>query len=115
MGKEIIDINERLIQQFVDSIRPKDLEIRKQVDMGYTYTKQVVELLEIRPDWMDPKIIRENAFARIRFYKTKKIWKLYWMRSSGKWELYEPFPDSTHLENIIKTIEEDKHGCFLDK
>jgi hypothetical protein len=35
------------------------------------------------------------------------------MRASGKWELYEPFPESTYLDKIIEVIKEDKHGCFL--
>ncbi len=41
-----------------------------------------------------------------------KEWNLYWMRASGKWELYDPFPESTHLGKIIEIINEDKHGCF---
>jgi hypothetical protein len=34
------------------------------------------------------------------------------MRASGKWELYEPFSEATHLEEIIEIIKEDKNGCF---
>lgn len=37
------------------------------------------------------------------------------MRASGKWELYEPLPKSTHLDKILKATEEDKYGCFLDE
>jgi hypothetical protein len=35
------------------------------------------------------------------------------MRASGKWELYEPFPKSTHLDKILEVIKEDKYGCFF--
>jgi hypothetical protein len=35
------------------------------------------------------------------------------MRASGKWEIYEPFPESTYLDKIIEIIKEDKHACFF--
>jgi len=51
MKKEIIDINESTIKQFVETLRPVDEEMRKQVDIGYSYYSKVivVELYEIRP------------------------------------------------------------------
>ena len=112
MPTKIIDINEATIKKYVASLRPEDLEIRNQIDIGYLYKANVVGLFEIRPDWQNPNQMQKIEFARIRFYKTKKIWKLYWMRASGKWELYEPFSESTHLGKIIEIIKEDKHGCF---
>ncbi|HET8885791.1 MAG TPA: DUF3024 domain-containing protein [Salinimicrobium sp.] len=35
------------------------------------------------------------------------------MRASGKWELYQPFPKSSYLDEILLMIKEDKHGCFF--
>jgi len=35
------------------------------------------------------------------------------MRASEKWELYEPFPKSSYLDEIIEVIREDKHSCFF--
>ena len=39
------------------------------------------------------------------------------MQASGKWELYKPLSESTHLDKIIEAIKDDKHGSvvFLDK
>ena len=34
------------------------------------------------------------------------------MRGSGKWELYKPFPESTSLDKLLTTIDEDSFGCF---
>lgn len=112
MKKEVIDINEYTVKKYVESLRPEDLEVRKQLDFGYSYDGQFIELFEIRPVWNDPDKIQNLPFAKIRFYKSKQLWKLYWMRASGKWELYEPFPSSTHLTKIIDIIREDKFGCF---
>jgi hypothetical protein len=97
----------------VESIRPKDPEIRKQVDIDYSYDGKIFILFEIRPAMMDPETIVHLEFAKIRFYKSRQEWNLYWKRASGKWELYEPFPESSYLEKIIEEIEADVYGCFF--
>jgi len=112
MTKRIIDINEFTIKKYVESLRPESLEIRAQLDFGYSYDGKIIEIYEIRPIWNDKTKIQNIPFAKIRFYKSKQLWHLYWMRASGKWELYEPFSESTYLEKIIEVIEEDKYGCF---
>lgn len=112
MTEKTIDINESSIKKYVDSKRPDDLKIRAQLDFGYSYDGKIVILFEIRPVWNDSEKIQYIEFAKIRFYKSKRKWQLYWMRASGKWELYEPFPESTHLQKIIEIIKADKHGCF---
>lgn len=113
MSKDIININEKIIEKFVDSLRPEDLEVRKEVDIGYSYDGQILELYEIRPQWNNPENILHHPFAKIRFYKSRKTWNLYWMRASGKYELYEPYPESSHLSSLLDVIKEDKHFCFF--
>jgi hypothetical protein len=112
MTNKTIDINEFTIKKYVESLRPEDPEIRKQVDIGYSFDGKIVLLFEIRPRWDDPKKIQQIEFAKIRYYKSKKEWNLYWMRANEKWELYKPFPVSTHLGEIIEIIKKDTHGCF---
>ena len=107
-----MDISESIIKNYIESIRPEDAEMRAQVDLGYSYENQVVILYEIRPVWNDPKKIQHIEFAKIRYYKSRQEWNLYWKPASGKWELYEPCPESTNLRKLIEIIEEDKHGCF---
>jgi hypothetical protein len=112
MKNSTIDINELTIKKYVESMRPESEEIRAQLDYGYSYDGKIVILYEIRPVWDNPTEIQHTEFAKIRFYKSRREWNLYWMRASGKWEFYEPFSESTHLEKIIEIIKEDKHGCF---
>jgi hypothetical protein len=112
MTKKTIDINESTVKKYVESLRSDDPEIRAQLDIGYSYDGKVIIIYEIRPVWNDPKKIQQIEFAKIRYYKSRSEWNLYWMRANGKWELYKPFPESTHLDKIIETIEEDKNGCF---
>ncbi|UNY97759.1 DUF3024 domain-containing protein [Zhouia spongiae] len=113
MTKNTLDINESTIKRFVASIRPEDLKIRKQLDYGYTYDGKTAILYAIRPVWNNPNEIQNIEFAKIRFYKSRKEWNLYWMRANGNWEIYEPFPKSSHLEKLIDVVKEDKHGCFF--
>ncbi len=112
MKNTTIDINDSTIKNYVQALRPENPEIRAQLDFGYSYDGKVIVLYEIRPVWNNPKEIQHIEFAKIRYYKSRQEWNLYWMRATGKWELYEPFPKSTHLDNIIDIIKKDKHGCF---
>ena len=112
MQTRTIDIDEFSIKEYIESKRSENPEIRKQLDFGYSYNNQVFELFETRPVWNNTKEIQNVSFAKIRYYKSKQLWHLYWPRANGKWELYEPFPTSSHLAKIIEVIEADSNGCF---
>jgi hypothetical protein len=111
--KPLISMVEVQIRIFIESLRPADEEIRKQLDFGYSWDGQTVLLFEIRPQWNDPTKILELPFAKLRFVKSSKIWKLYWMRGSGKWEVYEPLPESTDVHKLLIEIKNDAYGCFF--
>jgi|GEM_PF-280048 len=111
MNTSLININERIVQDFIEQIRPP-IEIRDELDLGYSYQNNVIEIFEIRPRWDNPNEIDNLSLAKIKYVKTQKIWKLYWMRGSGKWQSYEPFPESSHLEEILSVIDDDEYGCF---
>lgn len=113
MTKSIVDINESLLRDYVDSLRPEDLDLRRQLDFEYSFDGKNAILFEVRPVWNDQERIQKLPFAKIRFIISKKEWRLYWMRANGKWESYPPFPKSKTLHKILKEIQEDKHGCFF--
>ena len=107
---QIIDFQEKLIERYIENKRPP-LELRDQVDLGYTYEDHVVELFEIRPQWNDDTKKIKSSFAKSKYVKSKKIWKVYWMRASGKWQLYEP-GEVKNLSEFLAIVEADKLGCF---
>lgn len=113
MKEKKTDINDAVLKDFIERIRPQDLEIRKKVDMGYSWNGSVALLYEIRPQWNKPEKILHHEFAKIRYYKSRGEWNLYWMRASEKWESYDPYPVATHLEELLEVIEKDKHHCFF--
>ncbi len=88
-------------------------QIRAQLDFGYAIVGHTVDLHEIRPDWRDKSIYRQRAFARVRYVRARDHWRLYWMRASLKWCLYEPQPVHESLQDALATIDEDGYGCFF--
>lgn len=112
-GREPISMVEVQLKNFIESIRPSDEEIRKRLDLGYSWDGQSAVLSEFRPQWNDSSKIQQLDFAKIRYVKSSKSWKLYWMRASGKWELYEPLSESFTLQEILTEIKNDVNGCFF--
>ncbi len=109
---KVLDFTEQQIKKFVDRKRPKEESVREQLDIGYTYNGKSLEIQEIRPQWNDPSIIHRYSVAKATFIKSRKLWKLYWKRASGKWESYEPKPEVISIEAVLETIEEDAYHCF---
>ena len=104
-------IHERIIQQFIQEKRPPE-EIRDKLDLGYSFENQVLIIFEIRPNWMNKKEKIQSPFAKSRFIKSRGIWKIYWRRASGKWELYAPNPEVKNISKVLQIIDEDAYGCF---
>jgi len=108
---DIKDIKSK-IEFYVESKRPQDPEIRKKVDLGYSFKENVLRIFQIRPDWKNPVIIKEYDYFKARYIKSRDIWKIYWLRATLKWNEYEPCPEVKTIEEVLKVLEEDKHGCF---
>lgn len=107
-----IDIIEQL-ENFVSRLRPKNEETRKKLDFGYNIDDQSIFLLEIRPDWINPAVIRQRPFAKATYIKSRDIWKIFWIRANGKWYSYEPTPVIMSLKQFLEIVETDEHHCFF--
>ena len=108
---ETINFDEKIIRNYIESIRPP-VEIRKKLDLGYSFGSGQVIFFEIRPQWNDDTKVHEYPFVKAKYVKSHKIWKIYWLRANGKWELYEPNPIVHSITSFIEIVEEDEHGCF---
>jgi hypothetical protein len=102
---------EKLVGQYVEGIRPPK-HIRNEVDISFRISGQSFVIFEIRPQWDDPTKKTESPAVKATYVKSKKEWKLYWMRADLKWHSYKPFPASKSLEKILEVIEQDSHNCF---
>ena len=111
MESKIIDLNQRLLDNFIEKHRPP-VELRDQLDYGYAIEGRVVRIFEIRPFWLDQSEIIESAVARAKFVKSRSVWKVYWMRADLKWHPYDPQREVSSLAAFLELVEEDKYGCF---
>lgn len=102
---------EKLVGEFIEQRRPA-ASIRNKADLSFRTTGQSFEILEIRPQWDNPGKKTESPIARATYVKSKKLWKLFWMRADMKWHGYEPHPTSESIEEILEVIGQDSHACF---
>ena len=102
---------EARIKQFMENRRPP-VEIRDQLDLGYSFINNVLIIFEIRSRWNNPTEKHDSPVAKARYITSRNIWKLYWMRASGKWEPYEPKPEVQTIGRLLKIIDEGTFHCF---
>lgn len=110
--KETINLLEIQIQKFVESMRPPE-EIREQLDVGFQFENNTLEIFEIRPRWNKPEEIMNLPFVKAKLIKSRGVWCLFWKRASGQWQSYEPVPEVKDLEELFDVIKKDQFGCFF--
>lgn len=105
---------EKILEQFCDEQGPPK-DIQDQLKWGYSVSpeNQSVELFEIRPYFMDASKKIEIPIAKASYVKSKNKWKVYWMGGNRKWLRYEPCPDAKTLDEFLKVVKDDAHGCFF--
>ena len=103
--------HETRIKELVEKMRPP-INIRKNLDVGFSYVNYNLEIFESRPRWNDNSQIDHHPFAKAKFIKSKNLWKVYWRRASGKWEVYEPHPEVDDIDDFFRIVNEDKLGAF---
>lgn len=99
---------ETMLDSFLERKRPPE-HIRTQLDLNYRIKNQTITIFEVRPAWHDPTTKIELIDVKITYVKSRKMWKVFWRRASGKWQLYEAVSD---FADVIEMIEKDEHGCF---
>ena len=88
--------------------------LKKSVDYDYEIDGQTVTIIEVRPAWQgSPGEITRRPIARFRLVKVTGQWQIYWMRSSGKWQSYEPMFRASELVDCLTVLETDNYGCFF--
>ena len=108
----IINIIEETIKEFVERMRPPE-NLRNQVDIHYTFENNELVLFEVRPLLNKSKKIISSPFARTKYITSSETWKLYWMRASGEWDIYEPQPTINDIREFFQIVQQDKHYCFF--
>lgn len=113
MKNDLLSMAEVQLRNFTDDLRPKDKDICKELDFGYSWNGNTALLFEIRPQWNNPNNILQIEFAKLKYNNSTNSWKLYGKRASGKWELYQFNSESINLYELLDEIRRDAHGCFF--
>ena len=103
---------ENELEKFLKEKRPPAY-VRAEIDLGYRIDNQSVEIFEVRPHYRDPNKKIESSVAKATYVKSKKIWKVYWMRQDLKWHSYSVAPEVRHIEDFLSLVAEDENGCFF--
>jgi hypothetical protein len=88
-------------------------EIQNQLRNEIRIEGHTVIISEVRPRWDKPDEWLPLDFAKLRYIRSQNIWKLYWKRASGKWELYQPKGEDKDLKILADVIDQDRFGCFF--
>ncbi len=67
-------------------------------------------LHEVRPHWEKPGVETKIPFAKLIFSTTTGMWKVYWRRANGDWNLLADFKAMDHALDYIKS---NPNGCFF--
>lgn len=101
----------KVLDAYIARIRPPE-NIRPQLNIAYKIVEQNVFIIEIRPQFHNPDKKIELEIAKTTFIKANNHWKIFWMRSNLKWEIYKPQPIAKSIEEFVKIVEKDEYGCF---
>ena len=107
-----ISLLDKSIERFINKRWPPE-EIRNQLDLGYTYQNHVIEIFEIRPQFLDKSETVRTPVAKARFVKSQSLWKIYWMRGNGSWVAYDPQSEVKTVDEFLEIVDEDAFACFF--
>jgi hypothetical protein len=87
--------------------------VRDKLDLGYRIDGQSVVIYETRTRWDNPDVFVEAFVAKATYVKSKKIWKIFWVRQDLKWHSYPHCPIVENIEDFFNVICLDERACFF--
>lgn len=105
---------EKLATKFIEKHRPPT-HLRSEIDLFFRIDKQnqSLELFEIRSHWQNKSEKIESPIAKATYNKSKRNWKVLWMRADLKWHSYKPVPEVALLEDFLTLVAKDENACFF--
>ena len=55
----------------------------------------------------------EESIAKIKYVRSRQVWRLYWKRADLKWHAYQPCPEVKSLATALRVIDKDACNCFF--
>lgn len=101
-----------LVEEMIWSKRRPPLHLRDKVREGQRIEGSTVELFMMRPNFSNPRCWHEEAVAKARYVKTRKVWLVFWQRADLKWHRYQPQPEVGSLAAFLALVQADEYSCF---
>jgi len=84
-----------------------------QLRVVYEIDGHSVSIFEERPPWDGVGEWTRMGVARLRYFRSRGEWRLYWMRRDLRWHLYEPDEMATDLASLVAVVDADEYGAFF--
>ena len=101
----------RACENLLSRRRPPE-EMRSKVDLAYRIEKTSVIIHTIRARWDGKPEPIISPVAKTTWIKSRKKWKIFWMRADLKWHSYKPEEFVNTIDEFIRIVDKDKFGCF---
>jgi len=99
------------LRKFCDEL--DNPEIIDKLKHDFRIEDQSIILFDVRPHFRNPKQKIETPIAKLRFFRSRNEWQLYWMRGDLKWDAYEPNPIGIGYMPLLKIVNDDEYCCFF--
>ena len=95
------DIDRHKIKKAVGGLCKQNTpaHLKDKLRFEYEIEGQNVIIYEVRPAFMREGEFTKMPLAKLTYVTSRKIWKLYWKRASGKWKNYEPKDSAKDLKS----------------
>ncbi|MDH2898036.1 DUF3024 domain-containing protein [Rahnella sp. PAMC25617] len=98
------------IQNFIETIRPPEL-MREKLDYLCHIKDQSIVIVSSRAPWRSGSTERiETPLVKMTYVRTQKLWRIFWMRATLKWETYA---EVDTLNEGFEIVRMDEHSCFF--
>ena len=73
----------------------------------------MVTIWEVRPPWDGRGDHTRVGIARFRYFCSRGVWIVYWMRRYRKWQRYDRAPSTPDLSALVAAVEADEYRAFF--
>ena len=100
------------VNEFLAARLPEKVNAANRVGFQVITKNNRITVAEKRPLFSDPSQASCIECFQIRYTDFDQRWHLYWKRLSGKWWPYIPGASVISVEDCLREIKKDAHGCF---
>jgi hypothetical protein len=100
------------IRRFCDRLTPP--ELRDQMRLEVDTRGNSVTIADWRPPWDGaPGEWTRLPIAQLCYQPTARLWTISWADRNDRWRVYEDLEPTTHLDQLVREIDDDPACIFF--